>query len=244
MLAALPDASYAALLPELRIRDVPPGAPLWDHGDPPTRVYFPMTGVIQVKLSMKEALIEVAMIGREAAAGGIGGAGAAMTSGTMLTGGRIAMISAATFRQRSNWHRATGEATQAACGWIATQAQQLCACTSTHRVPQRLSRWLLHVADRVTGDRFDATQEDIALSLGLSRTTVTLEAQGLRDQGLIAYHRRQIKIVDRKRLMACACECYAALAPARWPLFGCEEASPAVLPATPKTDEAAIKEIA
>lgn len=234
MLAALPAASYAALLPHLRVKALPAAISLWDHGEMPKRVCFPLSGVIAVTLAVHgDGLVEVAKIGRESAAGGIGGAAAAATSGTTLTESVIASIPARKFREIANWDRPTGEAVETACAWIAQQAQQLCACSACHKVGERLSRWLLHVGDQVTGDRFDITQNAIAVALGTRRTTVTIHAQGLMAEGLITYRRGKLRIVNRPALTACACECYAALAPARWPFTRSRSPlAPERLPAT------------
>jgi hypothetical protein len=45
--------------------------------------------------------------------------------------------------------------------------------------------------------------------LGASRPTVTVVAGTLQKAGLITYHRGQITIVDREKLEAASCECYA-----------------------------------
>jgi len=40
---------------------------------------------------------------------------------------------------------------------------------------------------------------------------VSLSAHSLQKSGLIRYARGKIKIIDRKGLEECACECYAAI---------------------------------
>jgi hypothetical protein len=44
--------------------------------------------------------------------------------------------------------------------------------------------------------------------LGVRRSTVTVVARSLQSAGLICYHRGAIRVVDRRRLEAVACECY------------------------------------
>jgi hypothetical protein len=46
--------------------------------------------------------------------------------------------------------------------------------------------------------------------LGVRRVGVTAAAVSLQHDGLIEYHRGAVTIVDRKRLQAAACSCYAS----------------------------------
>ena len=85
---------------------------------------------------------------------------------------------------------------------------QLAACNRLHAVQERLSRWLLMVADRVGADEFALTHEFLAEMIGTGRTTVTTVAASLQRGGSIEYHRGNIHILDRGKLEQTACECY------------------------------------
>lgn len=85
---------------------------------------------------------------------------------------------------------------------------QLAACNRLHEVEERLARWLLMVADR-TGDlTIELSQEFLGEMLGARRSSVTVAAGALQRSGMIEYHRRVIRILDRERLEEAACECY------------------------------------
>ncbi|MCA1629661.1 MAG: helix-turn-helix domain-containing protein, partial [Acidobacteria bacterium] len=62
--------------------------------------------------------------------------------------------------------------------------------------------------DRVEGDEFRLTQEFISNMLGVRREQVTLAAGALQKRELISYSRGRIRILNRARLEAAACECY------------------------------------
>ena len=83
------------------------------------------------------------------------------------------------------------------------------ACKMTHRVEQRLARWLLMTRDRVRDDELPMTQETLARMLGVHRPTISAAAESLQERGAIAYHRGRIAITDRRGLEAASCEHYA-----------------------------------
>ncbi len=55
------------------------------------------------------------------------------------------------------------------------------------------------------------TQESIADSLGVRRESVTEAAGKLQKAGLIRYSRGHVAVLDRPRLEARVCECYAVV---------------------------------
>jgi hypothetical protein len=50
----------------------------------------------------------------------------------------------------------------------------------------------------------------MALMLGVRRVGVTEAASQFQDSGLIAYHRGELTVLNRKALEAEACSCYGA----------------------------------
>jgi hypothetical protein len=88
------------------------------------------------------------------------------------------------------------------------QACQSAGCNSHHNVSQRLSRWLLLCADRCESTTLTLTHEYLADMLGSNRSTVSVAAELLQNEGLIRYSRGKVIILDRPRLEAFSCECY------------------------------------
>jgi CRP-like cAMP-binding protein len=93
------------------------------------------------------------------------------------------------------------------------------ACKVTHRVEQRLARWLLMTHDRVGADAFHLTHEFVAAMLGVRRPSVTVAAGLLQRAGLIDYRRGNMRILDRPRLEEAACEDYRLTAEIHEGLF-------------------------
>jgi len=88
---------------------------------------------------------------------------------------------------------------------------QTAVCNRHHAVEQQLCRWLLLSLDRLSGNELVMTQELIANMLGVRREGVTEAAGKLQAEALIEYSRGRIRVLDRVRLEARVCECYAVV---------------------------------
>jgi CRP-like cAMP-binding protein len=88
------------------------------------------------------------------------------------------------------------------------QVAQTAACNRLHDIKQRLARWLLMSQDRVDSESLPISHDFLATMLGTDRLSVTLAAGILQKKKLIEYTRGAVKILNRKKLEASACECY------------------------------------
>jgi CRP-like cAMP-binding protein len=214
LLAALPAADYARILPSLTVIPLKLKDILHKPGDPIREVYFPGGGFCSMLTVLEDGrMVEVATIGREGMIGV-----SAVLDGTPVTS--AAMVQGETdicyrmkvdaFRReierRGAFHEVTAHFAQALFGFVA----QSTACNAVHSVEQRLARWLLMARDRMGSDEFPLTQEFVAMMLGASRPTVTVVAGTLQKAGLITYRHGRVAIRDPKSLEAASCECYRA----------------------------------
>jgi CRP-like cAMP-binding protein len=94
---------------------------------------------------------------------------------------------------------------------LGMQSTQLAACNRLHEVAERLARWLLMSHDRIGIDALPLTQEFLAQMLGSRRASVTGAAGFLQKAGSIEYSRGKVRIVNRGKLEAEACDCYEAI---------------------------------
>jgi CRP-like cAMP-binding protein len=94
---------------------------------------------------------------------------------------------------------------------LITQMAQTAVCNRHHAVEQQLCRWLLLSLDRLSSNQLTMTQELIANMLGVRREGVTAAAGKLQKAGLIHYSRGRITVLDRPKLEARVCECYAVV---------------------------------
>jgi CRP-like cAMP-binding protein len=94
---------------------------------------------------------------------------------------------------------------------LIAQMTQTAVCNRHHTVDQQLCRWLLLSLDRLPSNKLAMTQELIANMLGVRREGVTEAAGKLQEAGLIHYTRGHITVLDRPKLEARVCECYAVV---------------------------------
>jgi Crp-like helix-turn-helix protein len=91
------------------------------------------------------------------------------------------------------------------------QTQQTAACHALHQAEQRLARWLLQSHDYAAQAVLDLTQDSVSEMIGVRRTTVSMLAGTLQDEGLIKYSRGRVTVIDREGLERRCCECYSTV---------------------------------
>jgi CRP-like cAMP-binding protein len=214
LLAALPQENYDELLPYLQPLAMPLGLSVYESGGAQGYVYFPTTAIVSLLYVLKDGeSAEIAITGNE------GLVGIALFMGGETTPSRAVVQSAGEgyrlsasvlkkeFERGGPLQHLLLRYTQA----LITQMTQTAVCNRHHAVDQQLCRWLLLSVDRLASNRLVMTQELIANMLGVRREGVTEAAGKLQAEGLIEYSRGKITIIDRPRLEARVCECYAVV---------------------------------
>jgi CRP-like cAMP-binding protein len=214
LLARLPPDDLARIEPHLELVPLPLGWAVYESGGPQSYVYFPADSIVSLLYVTEDgASAEIAVVGNE------GAVGMALFMGGETTPSRAVVQSAGYSYQlkasilRSEFDRA-GELqhlllryTQA----LMTQMAQTVVCNRFHSVDQQLCRWLLLSLDRLPSNELKMTQELIASMLGVRREGVTEAAGRLQAAGLIHYSRGKITVIDRPKMEARVCECYAVV---------------------------------
>jgi CRP-like cAMP-binding protein len=214
LLAALPPEDLRRLLPDLELTPLPLGMAVYESGGRLDYVYLPIDSIVSLLYVMKDgASAEIAVVGHE------GLVGIALFMGGESTPSRAVVQSAGyAYRLPSKILKREFEHggplqhlllryTQA----LITQMAQTAVCNRHHSVEQQLCRWLLLSLDRLRSEEVSMTQELIANMLGVRREGVTEAAGKLQTAGLIKYNRGHIKVLDRPKLEARVCECYAVV---------------------------------
>jgi CRP-like cAMP-binding protein len=213
-LATLESKDFALIKPALEAVTLKRNGHIADIDRPVSHAILPVSSIISVITVMRDGrMAESRTIGNEAGFGLLHGLASKTSFERVVVqvGGeawRIALpdLQAAAARSPS-LTRAIVRHAQATL----VQAAQFMACNTLHIAPPRLCRWLLMTQDRLGRDLLPLTQEHLSIMLGVQRTTVTTLASALQDQGLIAYSRGQVRVLDRAGLERGTCECYGAL---------------------------------
>jgi PAS domain S-box-containing protein len=214
LLSALPAAEYLRLEPELEAVSLAPGQVIYEAGDTLEFLYFPTAGIISLLWTTASgATSELAMTGND----GLVGIPAVLGSET-TTHRAVVQSPGSAYRIRSevaHWVLDQGgELLRLVILYaqaLMTQMAQIALCNRHHSVEQQLCRWILLCLDRLPGVQLNTTQATMAQLLGVRRVAVSEAAGKLQAAGLITYSRGQITILDRPKLEARACECYAAM---------------------------------
>jgi CRP-like cAMP-binding protein len=201
--------------PDMEVVSLSGGESVLSVGEVTLRSLFPFDGLM---VSLRRELVggrsvEVAAIGREGAVGGIVSCGVApaFTQAVVQLPGSAAIVPMHVLERAKE---ASVHVRSLFCRYadaLLAQVMQSVACNAFHPIEARAARWLLHAQDRAASDRLELTQESLAGLLGVQRTTVNAVARVLQEQGLIAYRRGAIQVIDRASLLKVSCDCYAAV---------------------------------
>jgi CRP-like cAMP-binding protein len=186
---------------------------LGEAGSPIRHVYFPFEGFVSLVAVVKDSPgIEVGMIGTE----GMLGASLALGVSThpvqavVQGSGTGWRIPAPGFKAELERSARLRRAVSRYLFVLLCQQASAAVCLRFHLIGPRLARWLLMSQDRAHSASFHVTQEFLSYMMGVRREGVTQAAGALQRQGLIAYRRGEMQILDRAGLEAAACGCYGA----------------------------------
>jgi len=214
ILSRLARTEYRRLRPSLEQVALHENQVLYGPGDAVNHFYFPNDAVVSLLFDINERrMVEVAMEGNEGAVGlviHLGGVNARNLSVVRNAGTAMRMdVSALT--KSANQRGDLQELLNLYVHALVTQIAQLGLCNRFHNIDARLARWLLMTHDRMGSSELHATQESIAHMLGVRRTSVTAAASRFHRQNIIDYRRGQVEILDRRKLRAACCDCYAVM---------------------------------
>ena len=213
LLHKLPPAARQQLLDHCEPFELVLSAELSVRGKPLQHAHFPIEGFLSLVIDVdSHPPLEVGMVGAEAMLGSELILGLAATPWRALVQGAGSSWRIGAQQLRTQIDAIPElEASLQACLLARLHQQTLAAaCQRYHQIAPRLARWLLMMQDRSHSDCFHMTQEFMALMLGVRRVGVTEAAGHFQDAGLIAYHRGELTVLDRKALETEACSCYAA----------------------------------
>lgn len=212
-LAAMTADDMAELSPFLREIALFGGEILAEPHHPISSIYFPSNSTISIVTTMADGReVETVSIGYESVAGLLPAVThiAPTTRMRVQIGGGAISLPAERLYARANRSPSLMALILRFAQDRAAQAEQSAACYALHPLPSRLARWLLICEDRVDRSAMLLTQDEMGVMAGALRSSISMLASDFKQQGLISYSRGHLQILDRPRLEAQACECYAA----------------------------------
>jgi CRP-like cAMP-binding protein len=222
LLGALPANERERLFPNLQRITLSVGQVLYAPGERMNNVYFPTNSAVSLLYTTQNgSTAEMGLVGCDGVVGiaPVLGGETSYNRALVLIAGDAFKISA---KQLQKEFARGGPLQRVLLLYIEAliaQVSQTAVCNRLHSVEQRLCRWLLLCQDRASSVELFMTQEHIANMLGGRRESVTVSAGRLQDAGLIHYCRGHIKVLDRRKLEAAACECYQVVEDERDRLF-------------------------
>jgi CRP-like cAMP-binding protein len=213
LLQMIEAAGIEDLRQHLSVRELRQGELIAETGEPIKWAFFPHSAVLSC---------EVGLAGGGAVAGGLigkdGAFGAVQALDSMVSLNKVFVMvpGKASVIEARHLVKAV-EAVPALRRILLTyeqfflaQVQQTAACNALHDIPMKTCRWLLRM-EELAGRRFPLTQEALGLMMGVRRTTVTLVAKKMQNEGLISYTRGQMELINLQSMRKVACECHQEL---------------------------------
>lgn len=214
LLLAVADEEFLLLRQELRYLDLPQRLVLHEPRQKLEHAYFPNSGMVSLVFRTRTGEgVEVGVVGKEGftpipVAAGLRSSPHQAVVQVSGDGFRIpvpalerALIASPRLQASLNRYAALH----------GMQVAQTAGCNRLHDLEQRLSRWLLLTQDRVGSGLLRITHEFLAMMLGTDRPSVSLAAGALQRRRIIEYTHGAVKVLNRKKLEAAACECYQAI---------------------------------
>ena len=214
ILQALPRAEREHLFPHLKHVVMPFGMVLYESGAVLRHIYFPVDSIVSLLYVLNSgASAEIAVVGNEGAVGVslFMGGETTPSRAVVQSAGSAYRLTGARLKQEFDRHGQLLNVLLRYTQSLITQMAQTAVCNRHHALDQQLCRWLLLSLDRLDSNELRVTQELIASMIGVRREGVTEAAGRLQKLGVIRYSRGKITVLDRTRLEALSCECYAVV---------------------------------
>jgi CRP-like cAMP-binding protein len=214
LLASLPDAEYRRLAAHLEEVALSRGDVLHEADTPAQYVYFLDDGVAALSVLSEEGKeLMLSIAGDEGIVGerAIFKAGFFIIRCEMLTDGGGHRMPPEAFAEEFNRGERLHQLVLNRMEARITETAQTALCNQMHTMEQRLARWLLTLADRLHSEELHVTQEHMSNMVGVRRASITDAVRALSEAGLIDTGRGAVSILDRRKMEAQACECYAVI---------------------------------
>lgn len=209
LLSDLPEHEYATLTANMKLVSLERGQTLFDIGEIPRHVYFPVGAIVSMLVSLDDGYsVEAHFLGATCMVG-LGTVGQpSFYCASVRTSGLAYKLSAADLLAAREICPVYVRSTLASFNRVIAQMAQSSACGRHHSVEQQLIRWMLRTYDRSLEDTIPMTHREISELLGFRREAITQSLGKLASQNIVETKHGAIALRDRQGLEARVCECY------------------------------------
>jgi CRP-like cAMP-binding protein len=215
LLAALAPDLYKQLKKNMEQVELSYGKILNRPGETIEEVYFPLTCLISVTITMMDGMtVEAGVVGSREMVGinaFMGGRETTQTEYIVQVPGKAVRMKADLLLHEFDTNKSLRDVMLKYTQAYMAQISQNVACNRLHTIEQRMARWLLESIDRINSDQLFLSHEFLSHMLGVRRASISETASLLQDKGLIQYSRNQIKTIDPQGLEEISCECYGVI---------------------------------
>jgi CRP-like cAMP-binding protein len=203
ILAALPPADYARLLPHLELVCIPSGEGIYEPGIHITHLYFPIDCIVAwIGELASGAAFQTAIAGNEGMAGlsYLLGCENAHARAVVLSGGSAFRIKASLLKKEFESGGALQRLLLRFARALMVQTTLLAVSARHYSIEQQLCHFLLMCLDRLPGNELSITQQQLSIFLGSRRESITVAAQKLEATCAIHSRRGHLTVVNRQEL--------------------------------------------
>ncbi|MHC5740360.1 MAG: Crp/Fnr family transcriptional regulator [Nostoc sp.] len=215
LLAALPREVYKQIENKMEQVELSYGEILNRPGETIEEVYFPLTCLISVTITMMDgSTVEAGVVGSREMVGinaFMGGQETTQTEYIVQVPGNAVKMKAHLLLDEFDTNKHLRDVMLKYTQAYIAQISQNVACNRIHTLEKRMARWLLESSDRLYADELFLSHEFLSHMLGVRRSGITETAHLLEKKGLIKCGRKKIQIIDRQGLEEACCECYRVI---------------------------------
>jgi CRP-like cAMP-binding protein len=211
LLRALRRSDYELIKDGLEICAFEARERLYSPGDHVGTVYFPCgPSLVSFLVTTEDGRdVEITLIGREGAVGGIVSRGhlPAYTSMVVQVGGSFARLKLDVLEAAKEQSPSLAQLFARYADCMLAQVFQSTACNATHSIEQRTAKWIVAAMERTGEHVVPLTQEQLAAMLGVGRSYASRVIQIFRRDGILETRRGSLLVTNFDALVERSCLC-------------------------------------
>src|SRR5258708_552365 len=216
LLRRLSAADFALIAAQLTPAEADPNDLLYDPGDNVETVHFPCgPSLVSFMVPNEDGRdVEIILIGREGAVGGIVSQGylPAYTRIMVKFGGPFVRLPVGKLDAAKEKSASLRNVFARYADCMLAQIFQSTACNAIHSIEQRTAKWIISAIERTDGDDVvPLTHEQLATLLGVGRSYTSRVMQTFKAEGVLETRRGSILVRNPDALQKRACLCNEAV---------------------------------